>query len=147
MDLVQTIWPEAFEPIIGAKQVAYMLEEYQSERVIREQMAAGAEYFLVQSDGCNAGYLAWEVQGDTLFISKVYLLAQMRGRGIAGWILDRCEQEARTRGLRRMMLHVNRGNAQALAVYKHKGFTVFDEVDEPIGEFTLNDYHMEKIIA
>jgi GNAT superfamily N-acetyltransferase len=144
--LINEIWPEVFVPIIGEAQVAYMLEHYQSPAVIREQMAAGTHYFLVRVDDVSCGYLAWEEQGDALFLSKIYLRREMRGKGVAGWMLARCEQEARERGLRRMTLHVNRYNETALQVYLHKGFVINAEVDEPLGEFWLTDYHMEKVL-
>ena len=35
MAVIQEVWPEAFVPIIGQKQVDYMLKTYQSKRTDR----------------------------------------------------------------------------------------------------------------
>lgn len=34
--VIHEVWPEAFTPIIGQKQVAYMLETYQSKEQIEK---------------------------------------------------------------------------------------------------------------
>lgn len=37
MAVIQEVWPEAFVPIIGQKQVDYMLKTYQSKKQIQKR--------------------------------------------------------------------------------------------------------------
>ena len=39
--VIQEVWPEAFVPIIGQKQVDYMLKTYQSKKQIQKELAEG----------------------------------------------------------------------------------------------------------
>jgi GNAT superfamily N-acetyltransferase len=142
-DQIRKIWPEVFIPVLGEDQVAYMLEHYQSTAVIRAQIAGGAQYFLLRYDDRICGYLAWERQGDALFLSKIYLAQWARGLGLFNQIFQACIAHAQRLGLQRLTLHVNRYNSQAVAVYLHKGFVITNEVDEPFGDYYLNDYHMQ----
>lgn len=145
--LVQTIWREVFPPIIGAAQTDYMLRHYQSAEDIQREIAGGTQYYFVENDGAPAGYLAYEIREAHLFISKVYLLAAMRGKGISSELFAWLEDQARKAGKSRLHLHVNRWNEQAIAVYKHKGFKIVQTVASDIGSgFVMDDYYMEKMV-
>lgn len=143
-DLIQIIWPEVFEPIIGIEQVSYMLATYQSQETIAAEIQAGVAYFLIDLDGQTIGYCAYEEQADQLFISKVYLLDSLRGRGIARQVFAWLENIAHQANKPKLHLHVNRYNQRAVAVYQHFGFKIVNEIDTPLGDYLLTDYWMEK---
>lgn len=143
-DLIQTIWPEVFTPIIGEEQVAYMLATYQSRETISAEIASGVAYFLIGLEGQNIGYCAYETQERQLFISKIYLLNRLRGQGISRQVFEWLANIAKSQNLEKLQLHVNRYNQQAVAVYQHFGFVIVKEVDTPLGEYLLTDYWMEK---
>ncbi len=63
-------------------------------------------------------------------ISNVAVLPAYRGRGIAGQLLDVALAHVRQRRGRRILLQVRADNAPALALYTHRGFTIFDTVHE-----------------
>ena len=48
MAVIQEVWPEAFVPIIGQKQVDYMLKTYQSKTDSKE-LTEGVSYFLLKA--------------------------------------------------------------------------------------------------
>ena len=81
--LAHTIWREHYTPIIGAGQVAYMLERFQSARAIAKQVSGGLQYFLLLYQNTPAGYLAFEKQQNSLFLSKIYVLRSFRGKGLS----------------------------------------------------------------
>jgi putative acetyltransferase len=56
-------------------------------------------------------------------LKRMYVAPEMRGRGIGRALLDRLEAEARTLGLARLVLETGTRQAEALALYRHAGFT------------------------
>ncbi len=52
MDIIESlareIWTEHYIPIIGEQQVGYMLARYQSKQAVKEQIASGVLYFLIE---------------------------------------------------------------------------------------------------
>jgi GNAT superfamily N-acetyltransferase len=144
LELIGEIWPEVFVPIIGQEQVDYMLAHYQGREAIAGEMARGARYFLIEEGG-YIGYFAYSLEEDRLFISKIYLKKEYRGRGLSSGVFRHLENLGREHQKKRLFLHVNRFNTKAVEVYLHRGFEIVQSVDEVLGEkFFLNDYWMEK---
>lgn len=144
--LAETIWTEHYTPIIGAGQVRYMLECFQSEdRIYRDFTAEGYTYLLAESDGRPAGYCSFRDDGEEegVFLSKLYVLAEMRRRGLAGRMVGAVCAYARRRGRDRVWLTVNRRNLRSIDAYRHMGF----EIERPLvteigGGYKMDDYVM-----
>ena len=147
VELIQEIWPEVFIPIIGKEQVDYMLVHYQGKDVIAAEIERGVRYFFVEDGGQPAGYFAYSLEEDYLYISKVYLKKETRGRGLSSGVFAHFEKVAHNEKKGKLSLRVNRGNKQAIAVYLHRGFEIVKSVDQPLDKFFLNDYVMEKKIG
>lgn len=140
--VLQEIWKEVFTPIIGAEQVAYMLTNYQSIENITEEIANGAKYFLLTYQNLPVGYTAYEALNDQIYISKLYLHANYRGKGLMSAIFDYYESIA---GDKTLHLNVNQNNRQAIAVYEHRGFKRVGERYVDIGKgYIMNDFIYEK---
>ncbi len=141
--LAREIWTEHYTPIIGAEQVAYMLERYQSEEAIARDRDAGFCYELVRVGGVPAGYMAFRpdpARGE-VFLSKIYLLRDWRGRGFARRMMDRAVEAGRAAGCGWIRLTVNKRNTVSIAVYEAMGFSVVDAVVTDIGGgFVMDDY-------
>jgi hypothetical protein len=58
VDLASAIWTDHYVPLIGQKQVDYMLAKFQSEEAIKTQLSEGYEYYIVSHNGQRAGYMA-----------------------------------------------------------------------------------------
>jgi ribosomal protein S18 acetylase RimI-like enzyme len=140
--IIQQIWPEVFVPIIGQKQVDYMLANYQSLDVIEADMAEGTQYYLVKDEGNVVGYFAFKALEDVFFLSKLYLSEAARGQGHFRQVWAFLVNQAHLANKDRFFLHVHRGNARAISVYEHLGFTIDKAVDTPLGDFVLTDYWM-----
>jgi GNAT superfamily N-acetyltransferase len=147
--LAGIIWREHFPSIIGAEQVEYMLEKFQSPAAIGEQMRSGATYYLVRDPaGTDVGYFAIVPRETEMFLSKIYLLKDSRGRGYARQIIGFVEGRARDMGLGRITLTVNKRNENSIRAYRKMGFTVYDEIAHDIGGgFVMDDYAMQKVLA
>lgn len=145
--LAQMIWREHFTPIIGEKQVDYMLDKFQSAPAIAEQIRQGYLYFALMSDNRQIGYTAFRIDDDVLFLSKLYIQKEFRGRGYARIVLDKAEETAKKNTKPVVRLTCNKNNANSLAVYKKLGFLTVREEKTDIGSgFFMDDYILEKQI-
>lgn len=142
--VVVEIWQEWFTPIIGAKQVDFMLHNYQSEKNIANEIKSGVHYFALIQENEIIGYTAYEIRNEVIYISKLYIKKQFRGQGLMRHIFDWYDSISEKLGLKQQ-LRVNRDNAQSVAIYKHRGFNIVATKDDEIGQgFIMNDYILEK---
>ncbi len=145
-DLATEIWHECFPGIISMEQIEYMVEKFQSYQAMKEQIyGQGYSYLAVRDDGKLCGYIGIKPEDDErFFLSKLYLCADKRGRGIASSMLNRVFDEARRSGKKSVYLTVNRHNDHAVAVYKKTGFIITRRAVADIGNgFVMDDYIME----
>ncbi len=148
-ELAKEIWQQHFTPIIGASQVSYMLEKFQSPTAIAAQMSSAADYYLANLSGKQVGYLALipQVSEGRMMISKIYVKKEARGTGIGRRLLQFTEVKCRRRHLDFIWLTVNRRNDGAIKWYRRNGFSVTDEVKKEIGGgFFMDDYIMTKAL-
>ncbi|MDI9470185.1 MAG: GNAT family N-acetyltransferase [Bacillota bacterium] len=139
--LAAEIWQEAFTYMISGEQISYMLERFQSVPALTRQIESeGYRYWFVSAGSETAGYLGVQPRGETLFLSKVYLLPACRGQGLGTAMLRFAAEVARQMGLRRLELTVNRKNP-ALGLYQREGFQIVRQAVADIGGgFVMDDY-------
>jgi GNAT superfamily N-acetyltransferase len=147
--LARETWVSHYTPIIGADQVAYMLEKFQSESAILEQLGSGYAYYLVMEDGAAAGYFALvpcAAEG-RMMLSKIYILPSHQRRGLGRDVIAFALAECARRGLRTLWLTVNKRNAGSLAFYEGQGFRQESAVVSDIGGgFVMDDYVMARAV-
>lgn len=145
--LAKMIWREHYTPIIGPNQVEYMLANFQSVAVMQEQIDNGYNYYLMIYCGEPVGYLATRKDADALFLSKIYVLKDYRGKGIAGTTMDFVVSESKKAGLGLIRLTVNKNNTGSIHAYEKMGFQNMGSVVTEIGEgYVMDDFVMEKKI-
>jgi ribosomal protein S18 acetylase RimI-like enzyme len=145
--LAREIWTEHYSPIIGREQVDYMLDKFQSQEAIAEQIRAGVIYFLIRSGEEFIGYIAVQPKGDELFLSKIYVASKRRGRGHGKKAIQFVESLAKERKLGKIVLTVNKNNSKSIRAYEKMGFTIAGALTQDIGNgFVMDDYKMEKIV-
>jgi len=147
--LADEIWREHYTPIIGAEQVEYMLAKFQSpEQICADIKENDYIYFTAncQKRQKMTGYCAVQPREDHLFLSKIYVRRDERGKGIARSFLNEIYALCRWEyGFDRIRLMVAKPNYDAIAMYKKVGFEIIDEVKVDIGGgFFMDDYLMEK---
>ena len=126
--LAGLIWHEAYRGIVSREQIAYMIERFQSVRAITEQLALEG---VQPRDG-------------RLFLSKVYLLHEVRGQGRFRQMLEYLRGLCREVGARTIWLTVNRRNERAIGAYRRTGFReVRAQVTDIGGGYVMDDYVME----
>jgi len=138
------IWHEYFTPIIGEAQVDYMLEKFLSPEALVEQINSGYEYFLLSYDYTFAGFAGIHEEKDALFLSKLYVHEEFRGKGIGSYMFQKIVEICKLRGLKKIWLTCNRHNTNTLEIYKHLGFKTVREEAADIGNgFVMDDYILE----
>ena len=154
-DMAGAIWREYWPAHIGAAQTEYMIEHFQSYEAISRDMALPTNpyeyWFVVVNQGEETerivGFTGGHDEPETnrFFISKIYLLAEERGKHFAIRIIEFYTQLCQERGFHAMYLTVNKHNDLGVRAYLGKGFETIESVETDIGEgFIMDDYIMEK---
>lgn len=148
-DLAEKIWNEHFPKIIGQAQTEYMVEKFQSEKAITNQIKNdGYEYFIIRKNEMTSGYTAIQKQNDSLFLSKLYVRKENRGEHIATEAVSFLKEICRSNGFKKIWLTVNRNNLNTIEIYKHLGFVIARTQIADIGNgFVMDDYIMELTIS
>lgn len=138
------IWHDHFVPIIGEAQVDYMLENFLSPDALVEQINNGYQYYLFSYEYTFAGFAGVHKENGSLFLSKLYVHKDFRGKGIASYMFQQFVEMCKKNSLDKIWLTCNRHNANTLEVYKHWGFETVREEATDIGNgFVMDDYIME----
>ncbi|MDZ7613369.1 MAG: GNAT family N-acetyltransferase [Flavobacteriaceae bacterium] len=142
--LAQIIWREHYTPIIGPDQVEYMLAKYQSVAAMQEQINSGYSYYLMVVQEIPVGYLSLRLNAHAVFLSKIYVLKEQRGRGIARAAMNFVISETTRAGLGLITLTVNKNNTGSIHAYEKMGFVNKGSIVTEIGEgFVMDDFVME----
>lgn len=142
--VADAIWREHYPPMIGTEQVDYMLARFQTPEAIALQIDDGHRYRLLRRGGAAVGYLAWRIDDAGLFVSKIYVVSELRGSGLGRACFEWLCAVGRRHGCRRIWLTVNRGNRVALEAYRRWGMRNAGAVVADIGGgFVMDDYRFE----
>jgi diamine N-acetyltransferase len=144
--LAHKIWRQHYIPIIGSLQVDYMLQHFQSDLAIQNQIASGYNYFLLETGGFAVAYFAMLPEAEqTLHISKIYVDRLRQRSGLGSMIITFIEAYCRKNQLEEIWLTVNRHNHGAINFYRKHGFKMLETLIQDIGNgFVMDDYKMWK---
>ncbi len=141
------VWHEFFPCILTEGQIDYMVEKFQSYDAMKNQIEnEGYEYYFISADDKILGYtgIKKEAGNEKLFLSKLYLLKENRGKGYASAAFEFLIKYCKDNGLKSIYLTVNKQNEHTIAVYQNKGFEVIDTQVADIGcGYVMDDYIME----
>jgi diamine N-acetyltransferase len=144
--LASQIWQEYYNSIIGAEQVGYMLQNFQSVAAINGQITEGYCYYLIVYDNEPIGYLSVlkKPEAGQLFLSKLYLLATQRGHGAGRHAIKFLIKLTRKARLEKIALMVSKKNSAAIGFYERCGFKNAGPIVKDIGGgFVMDDWSME----
>ena len=141
------VWREHYTAIIGIKQVEYMLKKFQKAEVIETQVSEGYHYYIISQNDSPAGYFAIRKDKGALFLSKLYVLQDFRGKGLGKGAMQFIENEAKQKNCDKVSLTVNKYNTNSIKVYEKIGFLKTGAIVMDIGNgYVMDDYTMEKSI-
>lgn len=140
--LADRIWKACFPRFLSPEQIDYMLKWMYDPETLREELASGVLWEIVELEGRPVGYLSCTLEtAERMKLNKLYLLPEFHGRGIGRRLIEHVRETARSRGLRTIYLQVNRANAPALRAYERAGFrTVRTSVTDIGHGFVMDDY-------
>jgi diamine N-acetyltransferase len=142
------IWPLAYDGIIPASQIDYMLDLMYSEEALNEEIGVkNVGYRWIVVAGEKVGFLAAGPLTDDKVcpLHKFYLLPEAQGRGIGSAALAAFLLLAASAAVAALELRVNRQNTRAIALYRKAGFVISREDCLGIGGgFVMDDYVMQR---
>ena len=142
--LASVIWHECYSSLLPSGQIDYMLSTYHSEQAVMDELGDGYEYVVLRDSGKDIGYCGFHKEGDRIYIGKLYLLREYRGKGYGRRMLDIIDRFAESEGVDKEYLRVNKGNP-TVDIYLKAGFIIKDSVVSDIGNgFVMDDYIMER---
>lgn len=148
-NMAEQIWNEAFADIITKQQIDYMIEKFQSYDAIKQQIVHNNyHYTICMIDNEAVGYCGVQPQDDgTLYLSKMYLKKEARGRGLFTETIDMLRRLCKENNIKSIWLTVNKHNARAIAAYEKNGFRNIRSQVADIGNgFVMDDYVYELTI-
>lgn len=142
--IADEIWHEFFPCILSEGQIDYMAEKFCSFDAMKKSIAEeGYIYYFIKKDGRDIGYTAVKHDGESLFLSKIYLKKEERGKKYARAVMEQHKKYAREQGLTSIHLTVNKHNLNSIAAYKAMGFVIDGEGVADIGSgYVMDDYFM-----
>jgi len=142
--LAREIWHAHYPAIISVEQIDYMLEQRYKPGLIRQTLARGDCWLVGRAGDMLVGFAHGYALAEGDFkLDKLYVAPHQQRRGVGAELVARLIRHAQGRGARRMVLRVNRRNAQAISAYRKYGFEVLMPVKEEIGGgFVMDDYVM-----
>ncbi|MBQ5330935.1 MAG: GNAT family N-acetyltransferase [Oscillospiraceae bacterium] len=146
--LADEIWHEYFPSLLGSAQTDYMVNRFCTFEAEKENIRnEGYIYYIIKKGGEDIGYTAVKPDGERLFLSKLYLKAEHRGKGYSRQAVDMHREYARKNGLVSVWLTVNKGNFVAIRAYEGIGFKRTGSGVTDIGSGFVMDDHFYEIKA
>lgn len=136
------IWHEYWPVILSSEQIDYMVEKFQSERAIKNQIEnENYTYYFINENGENIGYFGISDREACIFLSKLYIYGNNRHKGIGTKAFEKIKELAKGK---KITLTVNKYNTNTINTYKKWGFKIIDSIVTDIGNnFVMDDYIME----
>jgi GNAT superfamily N-acetyltransferase len=146
--LAAVIWRACYPEIISHAQIEYMLARMYDLDTLREELRSlGIHYDLLLVENQPAGFASYgpTPEPKVMKLHKLYVVPERHGHGLGSLLLRHVEGEVRAAGAHRLILSVNKRNAQAINAYKRNGFAIVESVVTDIGGgFVMDDYVMTK---
>lgn len=143
--LAKQIWHEYFITLISKEQIEYMVTKFQSyEALYKAINEEHYTYFLAYEEQTLIGFCGVKPDKSRLFLSKLYIQKDNRGKGYASLLLKKAIDYGNALHLNAIYLSCNKHNHHSLAIYKQKGFLQIDAVQTDIGQgFIMDDYILQ----
>ncbi|MCM1299587.1 MAG: GNAT family N-acetyltransferase [Firmicutes bacterium] len=140
-DFAAPIWYECYDGIVAAEHTEMLIEKYFEYENIKKFINEGTIYLNIVQYNARAGFAAFYLTDTYLYLDKLYLLKEYRGRHLSSETFRYLERKY---GLP-IRLNVNRNNERAIRAYKGNGFCVIKKEEIPQkGGFVNCDYVMER---
>ena len=140
--LAHKIWNAHYPPIIGQKQVDYMLGKMYSVESLNNQIFKEGHHFIAAYyDDKMEGFISYSSKnGEDYIIHKLYVNTEIHRKGTGSALFSIVFGNRKFETIR---LTVNRQNITAINFYFKIGFVIEKIIDIDLGEgFVMNDFVM-----
>ncbi len=143
--LAKEIWFEYWDSLLTLGQIYYMVNKFQSEIAINEQIEhENYSYYFILENGVKIGYFGVAPQEDYLFLSKIYISKNSRYKGFGHIAFEIIKKIALNNDLNKIHLTVNKQNIKTIQIYEKWGFKTLHPLVTNIGNgYQMDDYLME----
>ena len=143
--LAKDIWFEYWHSILTLGQIYYMVNRFQSEMALNDQIdRENYTYYFIVEDGKRIGYFGITPEHDYLFLSKLYLVKDYRGKGFGKQAFEKVKEIAKEQNFNKIQLTVFKQNFKSFQIYEKWGFKMLHPVVTRIGNgYEMDDYVME----
>lgn len=140
--LASQIWTKHYIPIIGKKQVEYMLKTIYNPTSLQEQEWAGQEFYILKDGGNPIGFISFRKEKKGIyFLHKFYIDSKKQNKGAGEKVFYRVFEKMLPAQCVR--LTVNRQNYKSINFYFKLGFKIESVADFNIGKgYFMNDFIM-----
>ncbi|AIZ56340.1 acetyltransferase (GNAT) family protein [Candidatus Methanoplasma termitum] len=143
-DMAADIWMDYYTGFLDSEMIEYIVKMVQSESAIKQQIEDGYLYSYIMDGNDKAGYFCVVPEDKSLFMSKLYLSKDFRGKGLGSKAIDDILGLGKMMKKEKVYLRANKDNKPSIEFYKRKGFVITEDIIEDIGNgFFLDDYKME----
>lgn len=144
--LALEIWPSTYHNIISKQQIDYMLSQMYNLPTLTEQWHCNHTFLMFKNNAQYIGFAHYQINFNSNHdakLHKLYLLANLQGKGFGKKGLNYIIHEVRTANQKSLILNVNKNNS-AFEFYKKIGFTILTEEVLDIGNgFVMDDYVLQ----
>ena len=143
-EFISDVFIDYYNDLIGNEQATYMANLFLSTSAIEELINKGAIFKLVMENDEPIGFIEYILEGNKVFLSKLYARKDYRHKGVGRYMLEDCIDYGKSNNADSIYLTVNKRNTNSINVYNHVGFKQVDSVVNDIGHgYVMDDYIME----
>ena len=137
---MRPLWLETYGEILPTAQIELLLDKYFSKDGLAHYRALGYEYYKLTENGETVGVLVFVERTTDVYMDKLYLRANARGKGYPAQAFDFMLQRGKP-----ITLNVNQKNTRAMRCYEKNGFTFLSQEEIPLGNGMVNrDFVLQK---
>lgn len=137
--LSNTIWHECYEEMLSYDQRIYMLGKFLNPSSIQKQMDNDILFYIILLEKEIAGYFAYKIHDDHIYLHKLYSIASFQKKGIMSFVMNHLEEYKKD-----IKLNTCKTN-KTLQIYLYKGFEITSEEKHDIGSgYFMDDYNLTK---
>lgn len=140
-DYATPIWNECYSEMIPSEQIELLCHKYFDYENIEKYQKDGMIYVYIYYNKERAGFIAYQVNDDHVYLDKLYLQKEYRGMHISSNAFDNLMSLYN----KDIVLNVNQHNERGLRAYLGKDFKIVETITYDLGNGLYNnDYIMRK---
>ena len=139
--LSNDIFLEYYPLILGEDMTRYVHELFFNEKYILNDIKNKTEYYFINNEEENIGFITIMFHPAHLFVSKFYIVDKYRKNGYGTKVFDFIKYLAYIHNYQCIQLNVNRANYPSIKFFEHLGFKRIYEDTIDIGDgYYMEDY-------